>query len=72
MTVLNVAMLRYVSEGPAGAILISVPVSWTSLRHVDDFERVSSGRCLFRPDDLVALREVVDSMLVPTVERNQK
>ena len=72
VTVLNVAMLRYVSEGPAGAILISVPLSWTSLRHVDDFERVSSGRSLFRGDDLVVLRELVDSLLAPPVERDQK
>ncbi len=35
-----------------------LPRSWTSLREVDDFERVSAGRAYFRIDDLVALRAV--------------
>ena len=51
---------------------VSVPVSWTSLGQVDDFERVASGRCLFRGDDLIVLRELVDSLLAPAVERDQK
>ena len=42
------------------------------LRRVDDFERVASGCSLLRSDDLVELREVVDSMLAPAVERDQK
>ena len=65
-------MVRCFADGPAGATLVSVPVSWTSLRRIDDFERVASGRSLFRADDLVALREVVDSLLAPAVERDQK
>ncbi len=65
-------MVRYFADGPAGATLVSVPVSWTSLRRIDDFERVASGRSLFRADDLVALREVVDSLLGPAVERDQE
>ena len=66
------SIVRYFADGPAGAILFSVPVSWTSLRRVDDFERLASGRSLFRADDLVALREVVDSLLAPPAKRNQK
>ena len=66
------SIVRYFEDGPTGAILFSVPVSWTSLRRVDDFERVSSGRSLLREDDLVALREVVDSLLAPPTKRNQK
>ena len=66
------SIVRYFADGPAGAILFSVPVSWTSLRRVDDFERLASGRSLFRADDLVALREVVDSLLAPSAKRNQK
>ena len=66
------AIVRYFADRPPGAILATVPVSWTSLRRVDDFERVSSGRSLFRSDDLVELREVVDSLVVPTAKRDQK
>ena len=65
-------MVRYVADGPACPVLISIPVSWTSLRRVDDFERVASGRSLFRADDLVALREMVDSLLAPVGARNHK
>ena len=53
-------VVRYVADGLA---LVSIPMSWTSLRSVDDFEHASSGRCFFRVDDLVALRELVDSLL---------
>ena len=66
------AIVRYFADGPTSATLVSAPVSWTSLRRVDDFERVASGRSLFRAEDLVALREVVDSLLAPAVERDQK
>ena len=72
VTVWNVTMVRYVADGPACPVLISIPVSWTSLRRVDDFERVASGRSLFRADDLVALREMVDSLLAPVGARNHK
>ena len=65
-------IVRYFVDRPAGPLLASIPISWTSLRRVDDFERVSSGRSLFRSDDLVELREVVDSLLAPAAERNQK
>ena len=66
------AIVRYFADGPASATLVSVPVSWTSLRQVDDFERVASGRCLLRGDDLIVLRELVDSLLAPPVDRDQK
>ena len=68
----NVAMVRYVADGPVHSVLVSIPVSWTSLRRVDDFERVASGRSVLRADDLVALREVVDSLRAPTEGRDQK
>ena len=41
----------------------SLPVAWTDRRMVDDFERLSAGRSLFRPDDLEALRAQVDVLL---------
>ena len=66
------SIVRYFADGTAGAILFSAPVSWTSLRRVDDFERVASGRSLFRADDLIALREAVDALLAPPADRNQK
>ena len=66
------AIVRYFADGPTGATLVSVPVSWTSLGQADDFERVASGRCLFRGDDLIVLRELVDALLAPAVERDQK
>ena len=66
------AIVRYFVDRPDGAVLASIPVSWTSLRRVDDFERVASGRCLFRGDDLLVLRELVDAILAPSGERDQK
>ena len=66
------AIVRYFVDRPAGAVLASIPISWTSLRRVDDFERVASGRSLLRSDDLIELREVVDSMLAPAIGRDQK
>lgn len=65
-------MVRHFMVGPAGPVLVSVPVSWTSLRRVDDFERVASGRSLFRSDDLAALREMVDSLLEASRGGDQK
>ncbi len=45
--------------------LCSIPVAWTSRRQIqiDDFERISAGRALFRPDDLKRLRARVDALL---------
>ncbi|MYF30845.1 MAG: hypothetical protein F4169_18745 [Gammaproteobacteria bacterium] len=39
-----------------------LPRAWTDRRLVDDFERVSAGRSLFRADDLSALRALVDAL----------
>ena len=72
MTVNRVAMVRHFVDGPGGPVLVSVPVSWTSLRRVDDFERVASGRSLFRADDLAALREIVDSLRSQARECDQE
>jgi len=41
----------------------SLPVACTDRRTVDDFERMSGGRSLFRCDDLEALRAQVDVLL---------
>ena len=51
-------MVRYVADSQT---LTSIPISWTNLRVVDDFERISSGRSYFRADDLLELCELVDS-----------
>ena len=45
------------------ATVRSLPVAWTDRRTVDDFERFSARRSLFRPDDLEALRAQVDVLL---------
>ena len=56
----GVPLVCYITDA---ATLASIPVSWTSLRSVDDFERVSGGRSLWRIDDLVALRGIIDAHL---------
>ena len=48
------------------------PVAWTNYRPVDDFERVSAGRSLFRVDDLEELRDLVDVLLEADACRNQE
>ena len=72
VTVLGVAMVRHCAEGPSGPVFLGVPVSWTSLRRVDDFERLSSGRSLLRADDLAALRDLVDCLLDAAGNRDQE
>ena len=52
--------------------LTALPVAWTNYRTVDDFERVSAGRSLFRVDDLQELRDLVDVLLETDAKRNQK
>ena len=47
----------------AGLPLVSVPVDWTGLRQVDCFETVSAGRSLFRFDELVSVRILVDELI---------
>lgn len=44
-------------------LIRSLPVAWTDQRVVDDFERVSAGRSLFRADDLEAVRAQIDVLL---------
>ena len=39
--------------------LKSLPASWTDLEPVDAFVALSSGRALFRPDDLLRLAELL-------------
>ena len=62
-------MVRYVADSQT---LVSIPISWTNLRVVDDFERISSGRSYFRADDLAELRELVDSRSDSGRRRDQK
>ena len=66
------AMVHYFADSPAGPSLIGIPISWTSLWRPDHFERVAAGRSLFRAEDLVELREAVDSLLSPGPEGVQK
>ena len=42
----------------------SVPVDWTSLAAPDPYVALSTGRSLFRPEDLLALAARVRSLLV--------
>ena len=39
-----------------------LPAAWTDRRAVDDFERASGGRSLFRADDLATLRALIDTL----------
>lgn len=56
----GVRLVRCVQEDET---LLTLPVAWTSHRRVDDFERASAGRSLWRADDLSTLRAMVDSLL---------
>ncbi len=60
LTTGNVRLVRCIVDENT---LRCLPRAWTNLRVVDDFERVSAGRALFRADDLVALRSLVDTLL---------
>ena len=60
ITLIGGPLVRYEADGGK---LVCIPVCWTSLRVIDDFERVSAGRSLFRVDDLVALRALLDACL---------
>lgn len=68
MTLGGVPLVRYVADGTT---LFCIPICWTSLRVVDDFERVSAGRSLFRVDDLVALRALLDACLEGSPDSGQ-
>jgi len=69
VTVGAVRLVCYITDA---ATLVSIPVSWTSLRSVDDFERVSRGRSLWRTDDLVELRGIIDAHLESPATHDQK
>ena len=43
--------------------LCSLPIAWTNLRVIDEFEAASSGQVYFRMDDLIVLRSLVDRLL---------
>ena len=60
VTAAGVALVRCIVDEER---VRSLPVAWTDRRMVDDFERLSAGRSLFRPDDLEALRAQVDVLL---------
>ena len=40
----------------------TMPRAWTSLAALDSFEVISAGRACFRPDDLIRLAALLDSV----------
>ncbi len=40
----------------------SLPASWTDVEGPDVFVTVSAGRSLFRPEDLLALADLLDAL----------
>jgi hypothetical protein len=42
--------------------LASVPASWTDLLPLHPFVAVASGRCLFRPEDLLRLARLLEEV----------
>ena len=56
----NVQLVRCIVDEDT---LRCLPRAWTNLRVIDDFERASAGRALFRMDDLLALRALVDTLM---------
>lgn len=59
---LNVGFVPVVRCRVDGETLRCLPTAWTDRRPVDDFERTSAGRSLFRADDLEALRALIDTL----------
>jgi len=59
---LNVGFVPVVRCQVDAETLRCIPAAWTDRRPVDDFERVSAGRSLFRADDLAALRALIDAL----------
>jgi hypothetical protein len=47
---------------PADQRVSSLPASWTDVEAPDAFVVVSAGRSLFRPEDLLALADLVDGL----------
>ena len=59
---LNVGFVPVVRCQVDAETLRCLPTAWTDRRLVDDFERLSAGRSLFRADDLATLRALVDAL----------
>jgi Family of unknown function (DUF5372) len=53
---------RVFFHDPAGQRVCSLPASWTDVEETDAFMAVSAGRSLFRPEDLLALADLLDSL----------
>jgi hypothetical protein len=47
---------------PADQRVYSLPASWTDVEGPDPFVAQSAGRSLFRPSDLLALADLIESM----------
>lgn len=45
--------------------LTSVPTEWTDLAEPDVFVAAAAGRSIFRPEDLLALAELIDGLRPP-------
>ena len=60
---LNVGFVPVVRCQVDAETLRCIPMAWTDRRLVDDIERVSAGRSLFRVDDLAALRALIDALV---------
>ena len=45
--------------------LTSVPTEWTDMAEPDVFVAAAAGRSMFRPDDLLALAELIDGLRLP-------
>jgi len=60
---LNVGFVPVVRCQVDAETLRCISRAWTDRRPVDDFERVSAGRSLFRADDLAALRALIDVLV---------
>jgi Family of unknown function (DUF5372) len=47
---------------PADQRVYSLPASWTDVEEPDAFTVMSAGRSLFRPEDLLALADLLESL----------
>lgn len=47
---------------PADDRVCSLPASWTDVEAPDAFVVLAAGRSLFRPEDLVALADLVEGL----------
>jgi hypothetical protein len=51
---------RVFFHDPADQRVCSLPASWTDVEGPDAFVAISAGRSLFRPEDLLALADLLD------------